>query len=241
MATEPYYKQMYNQLSRSIREGRYALAANLPTERQLCDSFGVSRHTAREALRQLEQNGLIKRRQGSGSVVIATEPSVRYEQSIQSIDDLMQQGSASRLQVLVCEDIPVETNQFSSQTGLLGKAPCIRVRSIRYLRNDVRPLALVDVYAAVRTKAQAKRLLNPDTAAREIVTTVDPAKLDRIEQAFSAVNLEEDSAKLLHVRAGEAAFQTVRRYFDATGKLLVVAHSLYQSQLFTYTSTLRRQ
>jgi hypothetical protein len=33
----------------------------------------------------------------------------------------------------------------------------------------------------------------------------------------------------------------VRRYFDATGKLLVVAHSLYQSQLFTYTSTLRRQ
>lgn len=238
MATEPYYKQMYNQLSRSIREGRYALAANLPTERQLCDSFGVSRHTAREALRQLEQNGLIKRRQGSGSVVIATTPSVRYEQSIQSIDDLMQQGSASRLQVLVCEEIPVETNPLSS---LLGQAHCIRVRSIRYLRNDIRPLALVDVYVAVRTKAQAKRLLNPDTAVREIVATVDPAKLDRIEQALSAVNLEEDAAKLLHVKAADAAFQTVRRYFDATGKLLVVAHSLYQSQLFTYTSTLRRQ
>ena len=36
-------------------------------------------------------------------------------------------------------------------------------------------------------------------------------------------------------------YQLLRRYFDASGKLLVVAHSLYQSQLFTYTSTLRRQ
>jgi DNA-binding GntR family transcriptional regulator len=114
------------------------------------------------------------------------------------------------------------------------------VRSIRYLRNDVRPLALVDVYVAVRNKAQARRLLNNDTAAQEIVATVDPTHLDRIEQAFAAVNLEEGPAKLLHARTGDAAFQTIRNYFDRQGRLVVVAHSLYQGQLFTYTSTLRR-
>lgn len=240
MTQEPYYRQMYHALAADIKQGAYAIGSALPTERELCVMFNVSRHTAREALRQLEQRGMISRRQGSGSTVLARTPSVRYEQSIQSIEDLMQQGSASRLQVLGGEEMAGDANQFASQVVLVSKLPCIRVRSIRYLRNDVRPLALVDVYVAVRNKAQARRLLNNDTAAQEIVATVDPTHLDRIEQAFAAVNLEEGPAKLLHARTGDAAFQTIRNYFDRQGRLVVVAHSLYQGQLFTYTSTLRR-
>lgn len=240
MRNEPYYRQMYRTLATDIKDGRYAIGSPLPTERELCEKFGVSRHTAREALRQLEQRGMISRRQGSGSTVLARSPSVRYEQSIQSIDDLMQQGSASRLQVLGGAEMAVDANQFASQITLMTQRPCIRVRSIRYLRNDVRPLALVDVYIAVRSKAQARRLLNNDTAAQEIVATVESTRLERIEQAFSAVNLDETSAKLLHAKTSDAAFQTIRNYFDRADRLVVVAHSLYQGQLFTYTSTLRR-
>ncbi|MEO7940173.1 MAG: GntR family transcriptional regulator [Burkholderiaceae bacterium] len=237
---EPYYRQMYNALAADIKNGLYAIGDPLPTERELCELFGVSRHTAREALRQLEQRGMLARRQGSGSTVLALNPSVRYEQSIQSIDDLMVQGSASRLQVLGGEEMAADANQFTSQITLMTKLPCIRVRSIRYLRNDVRPLAVVDTYVAVRNKAQARRLLNTDSAAKEIVTILDPAHLDRIEQAFAAINLDDAAAKLLYTTPGDAAFQTIRNYFDPSDQLLVIAHSLYQGQLFTYTSTLRR-
>lgn len=240
MRNEPYYRQMAGFLTDAIKAGRYPIGSSLPTERELCESFEVSRHTTREALKLLEIKGLIVRRQGSGSTVVADTPPVRYEQSIQSIDDLMQQGSASRLQVLNCESVASDANEYASQVALLAKKQCIRVRSIRYLRNDVRPLALVDVYIAVQSKAQARRLLNPDLAAQEIVNIVHPPRLDRIEQAFNAVNIEEGPAKLLHVKAGDAVFQTVRNYFDADANLVVVAHSLYQGQLFTYTSTLRR-
>lgn len=240
MQNEPYYQQLASFLMGAIKSGRYPIGASLPTEKALCESFDVSRHTVREALKLLETKGMIVRRQGSGSTVVADTPPVRYEQSIQSIDDLMQQGSASRLQVLSCEHAAPDANEYASQIALLAKKPCIRVRSIRYLRNDVRPLALVDVYIAVQSKAQARRLLNPELAAQEIVSIVHPPRLDRIEQAFNAVNIEEDPAKLLHVKPGDAAFQTVRNYFDASARLVVVAHSLYQGKLFTYTSTLRR-
>lgn len=240
MNSEPYYRQMYSSLASDIKNGRYAVGASLPTEKQLCETFGVSRHTTREALRMLEQYGLITRRQGSGSTVVASVPPVRYEQSIQSIDDLMQQGSASRLQVLSCEEVPGDLNQFASQIAIVAKLPCIRIRSIRYFRNDVRPLALVDVYVAVANKQQARKLLSLNRAAQEIVATVEPSRLDRIEQAFSAINLDGISAKLLHVKQGDAAFQIVRNYYDLNGNLVVVAHSLYQNQLFTYMSTLHR-
>ncbi|MDB5999598.1 MAG: hypothetical protein JWP52_1297 [Rhizobacter sp.] len=239
MATQPQYKKIADSLAEEIKAGRYPVGSSLPTERELCESFGVSRHTAREALRHIDHLGLITRRQGSGSTVVATTPPVRYEQSIQTIDDLMHHSSASRLQVLECVEVKADENQFTSQIALIAKARCIRVRSIRYPRNDVRPLALLDVYIAVQSAVQAKKLLNPETAAREIVATCDPRRLERIEQAFNAVNLSPINAKLLHVKAGDAAFQTVRNYFNLERRLVAVTHALYQGQLYTYASTLR--
>ena len=239
-SSDPYYKRLADFLIQEIEAGKYGVGASLPTERELCESFGVSRHTTREALRRLEDKGLIIRRQGSGSTVVAVTAPVKYEQNIQTIDDLLQHGNATHLQVLTCEDVVLDKNQFASQVGHIAQTPCIQVRSIRYARSDVRPLALVDVYVAVRTKAQARKLLNRDTAALEIVNTVDIRKIDRIEQAFSAVVVSEVEAKLLHVKAGDAAFQIVRHYYDAAGRLLVLAHSLYHGTLFTYASTLRR-
>ena len=240
MTTEPHYKRVANALISQIKSGEYTVDSYLPTERELCESFSVSRHTTREALRVLEDKGLITRRQGSGSKVVATTPPIRYEQNVQNIDDLMQHGNASRLQVLSSTLLEPDANEFASQITLQAKTPCIRVRSIRYPRNDVRPLALVDVYVAVRSKAQSRKLLAPETAAQEIVSTVDVRKIDRIEQAFSATNASEAEAKLLHVAPSDAVFQIVRHYYDAAGRLMVVAHSLYHGILFTYASTLHR-
>lgn len=238
--TGPYYMRLASHLMAGIKAGRWPVGAALPTEKELCDSFGVSRHTTREALRQLENRGLIARRQGSGSTVVATSPPVRYEQNTQTIEDMLHHGKATRLHVLQSVELAGDANEYASQVTQLARTPCIWVRSIRYPRNDVRPLALVDVYVAVRSKAQARRLLDLDAAAQEIVNTVDVRKIDRIDQSFSALNVGEAQAKLLHVKPGEAVFQIVRNYYDPAGRLMVVAHSLYNGGLFTYASTLRR-
>lgn len=236
----PYYRRVADVLMDGIEAGRWGIGAVLPTEKELCESFGVSRHTTREALRQLEHKGLISRRQGSGSTVLASTPPVRYQQDIQTIEDMLQHGNATRLHALQSKELPAEASHHASQVVRLGKAPCIWVRSVRYSRNDARPLALVDVYVAARGKVQSRRLLGVETAAQEIVNIVDIRTIEHIEQAFSAVNLGEAEAKILHVKAGEAALQIVRHYYDATGRLLLVAHSLYHGGLFTYVSTLRR-
>ncbi len=236
----PYYQRLADYLLGEIRDGRWGVGASLPTEKDLCETFGVSRHTTREALRQLETRGLITRRQGSGSTVVATSPPVRYEQNIQTIEDMLQHGNATRLHVLSSRSLAPEESTYASQVSRLGKAPCVWVRSIRYPRHDVRPLALVDVYVAVRSKVQMRKLLDVETAAAEIVHTVDIRKIDRIEQAFSSVNVAEAEAKVLHMKPGEAVFQIVRHYYAPEGRLLLVAHSLYHGGLYTYASTLRR-
>jgi DNA-binding FadR family transcriptional regulator len=62
--------QIYVQLGTEILTGRYGPGTNLPSERQLCDVFGVNRHAVREALKRLSQAGLVKITQGDKTQVL---------------------------------------------------------------------------------------------------------------------------------------------------------------------------
>jgi GntR family transcriptional repressor for pyruvate dehydrogenase complex len=61
---EPAYKLVSAELERSILNGAFKPGAPLPTEKELSEQFGVNRSTIREAIRQIEQLGLVNRRQG---------------------------------------------------------------------------------------------------------------------------------------------------------------------------------
>ena len=56
-------------LETAIREKKLELGSKLPTEREMCESFGVSRTALREALRRLSARGLITIQKGSGMYV----------------------------------------------------------------------------------------------------------------------------------------------------------------------------
>jgi len=56
-------------LESAIRDKKLAVGSKLPTEREMCESFGVSRTALREALRRLSARGLISIQKGSGMYV----------------------------------------------------------------------------------------------------------------------------------------------------------------------------
>lgn len=74
---KPRYLQILDQLRDEIRCGHYQSGDKLPTEAELMKQFEVSRTTASRAVRDLESEGMLTRRQGSGTYVsenIESEP-----------------------------------------------------------------------------------------------------------------------------------------------------------------------
>jgi GntR family transcriptional repressor for pyruvate dehydrogenase complex len=59
-------EEVYRQLKEAILGGRYEPGDRLPSEKEFCEAFGVGRPVIREALRSLENSGLIFVRPGAG-------------------------------------------------------------------------------------------------------------------------------------------------------------------------------
>jgi GntR family transcriptional regulator len=67
----PKYLQLASILEERIARGEYELEDRIPTEDRLCQEYQVSRITVREAVDRLVQKGLVERRQGKGTYVVA--------------------------------------------------------------------------------------------------------------------------------------------------------------------------
>ena len=81
------YRDIAAELQKEIRLGSTPVGELLPTETELMARFGASRQTVREALRIITEQGLIVRRAGLGSVVIAAEPPVLFTHSVKSLNE----------------------------------------------------------------------------------------------------------------------------------------------------------
>lgn len=69
MAAQSRYEQIAEHLRSEINELRFEPGDKLPSEKRLCDYFSVSRITVRQALKSLENDGLIYKKQGLGAFV----------------------------------------------------------------------------------------------------------------------------------------------------------------------------
>jgi GntR family transcriptional regulator len=71
------YLSVKDEIEESISKGEFKPADKLPSEYKLAKKYGVSRMTLREALRALEEEGLVARKQGAGTFVKASSQRIK--------------------------------------------------------------------------------------------------------------------------------------------------------------------
>ena len=88
----PLWFQIADRLRRAIAEGVFAPGDAMPSEAKLNEIFGISRATSRAALDRLEQEGLISRKSGKGSIVRSPRVDQPATQMLGFTDDMRRRG-----------------------------------------------------------------------------------------------------------------------------------------------------
>jgi GntR family transcriptional regulator len=238
-ALRPRYQRVADDLTKRIGSGRYPVGGYLPTEMELCRQYGISRHTVREALRQLRDAGLISRRRRVGTEVVARTPKPSYRQPTNSIGDLLQYAEETQLSIL-------EMKEVSCDAALAELLECregarwVRVNSLRAVPGDTRPVCMTTAYVDAKIpdlEKHLERLSGPISAMLEREYGI---RIARIEQSIQAVRLGKRQAKLLRAVDGGPALRAIRKYYDKSGRLIELSNAIHPGERFSYVTSLVR-
>lgn len=237
MSATPRYAELATLLRKAIANGDYAVGDLLPTEHEVCTLHGVSRHTARAALGLLETDGLISRRPGVGTLVIAERPGGAFSQPLGGLEELMQYARDARLRVL-----RVTRKTLSADEARMLEAEA----SSHWLKTDgVRSvdgvqIAVTNIYVNDFIAVTEEQITHTAFAITEVIEENFGVAIARIEQSIAAEILSADDADILRATPGTPCLRTVRRYFDDAGRIFVISDTRHPADRFTYNMSFQR-
>src|SRR5512137_1024438 len=106
----PLYIQIADSLLDRIESGRLLTGDRLPPERELSEGLGVNRLTLRRALRLLESQGMLIRRQGSGTFVADPKIERQAGRLISFTRGMERRGFSPGARIVQIEERPVEAS-----------------------------------------------------------------------------------------------------------------------------------
>jgi DNA-binding GntR family transcriptional regulator len=237
---KPRYLELAEEIIDGIGRGDYPIGSLLPTERELCVDHDVSRHTARAALARVAALGLVARRPGAGTRVIASGEPMRYQHEVDSIETLLQYGRVTRLEITETSRVRARADVATMLNVPVG-AEVIRLYGLRFGEPRHDPICTTEIFVAIRPRLPTRQLLDLRTASRAVFEVVDLRRIDHVEQIFDATLLAAAEAKQLGTKSGTPALRVYRRYDDGKGEPIAVAISLHPAGRFSYRMELNRR
>jgi GntR family transcriptional regulator len=137
----PFYYQIREQLRGQIASGKLKPGDILPGETQICTETGVSRMTARQALAQLANEGLVIRQRGRGTFVAAPKTTLPDMRGLgMSYTEIMEQAGMSAGAHILSQEVLPASSEVATRLGLSPGEEVVRVARVRSASGEIMSL-----------------------------------------------------------------------------------------------------
>lgn len=233
----PLYMQIKEILRARILDGTYRAHEQMPSEAEMTHAFGVSRITVRQALGDLQKEGLLFKIHGKGTYV--TKPKAYQNVTrLQGFGEAMTpRGYETFARVLNMREVGAD-KQIAARLALDVDAPVIEIKRLRYLNRE--PISLDVTYVP---RVIGERLMKADLATRDIFLILENEygfALGRAELHIEAVLADDSLALLFGVAEGSPVLRIERLVHTASGEPIDYEHLYYRGDAFQYRLAIDR-
>jgi len=230
MENAPLYLKIASGFEAEIRSGRLKAGQKIESERVLAEKLGVSRMTARQALRHLSAKGLIETRTGQGTFVGNTRIEQRLETLTGFTEEMTRQGRQVS-SVVVSSDTHVPDETCRLALALPRMARVHRLVRVRFA--DGLPVALENTeIVAERTPGLLELADFGHASLYGILRERFGIIPSRAEQSLAASIADINAARTLQVDTGAAVLNLTRLTRDPDGKAFEFVRSIYRGDFF---------
>ena len=233
------YLQVARTLRKEIVDGVYPVGTQLPTEHDMCERFGVSRYTIREALRRLRDDNLIASRPRAGTMVVARAASNSYAQEVMSINDLLAFAAGAQFAIEYNAMVTID-EALAARTGLPVGSEWLVVRGNRQADDTPEPICLTEYYINRAFAAVGRLLQRHNGPIFPLIEDLFGISVVEVHQEIAAVVATPRLADDLKVDVGSAALEMRRTYTTSDGEIAQVTINTHPSSRFRYRMTMRR-
>lgn len=233
----PLYHQLKASLMRDIDAGRWRPGEQLPTEDALMERFQVSKITVRQALRDLQQLGYIRREQGRGTFVQGP-PLEEGPRDLKSFTAEMQGHGLTATSRVLEQGLIDAPGDIASCLDIGEGEPVFRLQRLRFA--DGEPMGLQTAYVPAKLVPGIERLSFADASLYDILAARFSLYPASARETHKAVAVPEDAAPLLRVPAGSPALAAERLTSLADGRPLECVHSIMRGDRYKVVLDLSR-
>jgi GntR family transcriptional regulator len=226
----PMHSQIREIIRRRVLDGTYAPHSQMPSEAQMMDTFQVSRITIRQALGDLQKEGLIFKVAGKGSFV-AKPKAFQSLSRLQGFGEAMAPaGYETFSQVLSTRQ--VAANEIVARRLALEPGVAVfEIQRLRYLNRE--PISVDVSYFPL---ALGERLAHEDLATRDIFVILENdlgQQLTHADVQIEAISADESLAR--HLRIAEASpLLRIERLTHAGDRPIDFEFLYYRGDAFQY-------
>jgi GntR family transcriptional regulator len=235
-APVPLYLQVKNTLEAEITDGVYHPEGRLPSERELCERFGVSRMTARQAIKELERAGKVFSRVGKGTFIAEPKIAQQLRNLTGFSQDILTRGARPSSVVLSAQIIPANTH-LAAVFKIMQGAEVVELSRLR-LSNEM-PLCIEIAHIP---HYLCPNILKNDFAHESLYSVFErdySYHLIRAEQIMEASLANARELELLHMTPPASVLRIERLTYNQNNILVEYVVSAYRGDLYKFHLTLQ--
>jgi GntR family transcriptional regulator len=212
----PYHYQLTEIIRKLISQEQWKQGDKLPSEREFCETFEISRITVRKALDSLEAEGLIQTTKGIGTFVSEKKYLEKWSGfPIGFTDSLARQGFRVETQVLALETISA-ADKISKELELSPGTFVLFIHRLRFIAQE--PILLVSSYLPKHLVPEIEKNDFTHKSLYQVLREDYDLKLDKVKRGIEAVAATEEEAHLLQVQPGAPLLQIESTSYAPDGK-----------------------
>lgn len=233
----PLYQQIMVILRNKIRAGDLAPGDKVMGEAALCDAFNVSRITARRALNELANSGLVLRERGRGTRV---SPQAPPDPMRATLDGLLENvghiGRTTSVKVLRSGYEPA-TSEVAEKLQIRPGDKTLHALRVRHVGDQ--SMSMLETWVPADIGA---RIEGQDMSATPLLILLEQAGIPvaSATQTISATLADAPTAMALDVPAGSALIDVRRVVFDTDDRPVEFIKILYLPEAYQFQMSMRR-
>src|SRR5512136_2517600 len=222
----PYYIQLMDILKEKVLQKDWSPGDQIPGEQDLCELYQVSRTVVRQALRELELEGVISRRKGKGTFISPPKISEGLVQKLTGFyQDMVERGLKPITKVLH-QNVEPSSEKVAGFLKIKPGDQVIDILRLRFINNE--PIQLVRTYVPFGICPALATVDLTDRSLYEFMETECGVLISKGLRYIEAVLANENEAELLGIERGAPLLMLDSISYSENGLPIEYYHALHR-------------